>query len=889
MNSEEAVLHADFTLYAGFLLQHLEEATEAYNRLLAEYGLDSLLYEILPGAKTNEALQAFLQALVEGKAVAYERHLLNAWGSTLTAEQASVQSLQMLDTLLVKKLLLVHFLPHFTSDPQELASLSAQIEKLHHLLIKQLFEIAAGMQKVTLIKKEEALEAIHEQLQASQDEVEERSLQLKATNDALLEANESLTEKERIIEKIAETSTDFIYIFDLTLHRTTFANRNIFWELLGISQDAFYALDTEAFKQIFYPGDFEKREQFYQDFQLVKAEEMREVEISLLHGDGRYHTFLLKGTVFRRTAEGIPDQVICISQDITRLKQSEIELRHSLVTLKNFNEELQTINQELAEQKYFIEQVTHTIPSYIFIFDLLTFTASYFNRDLLEDLGYPLEEIKARGLSMIKRLFYPGDYEKRNHFYGSFIKEKDQEIKELELRILHSDGQYRAFLIRNTVFKRDSEGVPNQVIGIAQDITQLKQTENDLRKAWLQLNEANEELTRTEETLKELNNELEERIGKSTLELAASNERFELVAQATNDAIWDRIYGQDYIHWNQSFEQIFGYIGDEEKNNPSVNGWFERMHPEDREGIRQSLEQSIYLGNTSWGREYRFLRSDGTYAYVLSRAVILYDNQQNPQRLVGSMMDISHLKDTEFTLQKRNEELIKINADLDNFIYVASHDLKHPVTNLEGLLAMLREHLQPKEDAESEKWLNLMDVSTVRLRKTIQDIAEISKVQKGLEEAYEVLNFEHILDEIKIDIFNLISQAGAIIYTDFQVKEISYSHKNLRSILYNLLSNALKYRSPDRLVVVQLATYWHEGNIILTVQDNGLGLNPQQQAKLFTMFKRLHTHVEGTGIGLYMIKRIIENNGGKIFVTSESQVGTTFTIQFKPTFAHEKT
>ncbi|MES2731288.1 MAG: PAS domain-containing protein [Bacteroidota bacterium] len=1054
MNSDEAVLHSDFNLYAVFLLKHVEAATEAYNHLSAEYGLASPVSTTVPGAKplhVNHSLQSFLQSLVEGKAAEYERQQLAEWKTrqALAEEHAYANATQMLDGLLVRKLLLVQFLPHFTSDPHELASLCAQIEKFHHILNKQLFKICLEMQKTALVEKQAALEATNEELQASQEEVQTGSIELQAINEALLELNDSLTEKKRFIEKITETSPDVIYIFDLTLHKTTYVNRNIFLHILGLRKDEFYALEPEAIKDIFYPGDYEKREQYYRDF-LLAEEEIREIELRLKHADGRYHSFLLKGTVFRRTPQGVPDQIISIFQDITRLKQTEADLRDTLSTLQNYNEELEAINLELADRKHFIEQVTNTIPSYIFIFDLVSFKASYFNRNLLQDLGYSLDEIQEQGISMIKKLFYPGDYERRNHFYANFSTADGQEIREIELKMLHADGWYRSFLIRNTVFRRSPHGIPNQVIGIAQDITHLKeieadlrgtllqlqlsneqttianekllnasnelaqrnhfiekvanavpntffiidipslqpvyvnkdkihtigftreefynltvselkkhihsndyevycqfyqdfisaedkevreinirikhedgghrfflvsgsvfrrtdegmpdqvlsisqdithlkQTEDELRKALFQLNEANEALTRTEETLKELNTDLEERIGQSMLELAASNERFELVAQATNDAIWDRNYGEDYIHWNQSFEQIFGYINDEEKKNPTVDTWFERMHPEDRESVRQAVEHSIYTSNTSWGSEYRFLRSDGTYAYVLSRAVILYDDFQKPHRLVGSMMDISHLKETEFTLQKQNKELVKINDDLDNFIYVASHDLKHPVTNLEGLLAMLREHLQPQQDEESEKWLSLMDVSTVRLKKTIQDIAEISKVQKGLEEAYEVLYFASVLDEVKIDIANLIAQAGATITTDFKVKEIGYSHKNLRSILYNLLSNALKYRSPDRPVVVQLATYWQEGNIILTVQDNGLGLNAQQQAKLFTMFKRLHTHVEGTGIGLYMIKRIIENNGGRIFVTSESQVGTTFTINFKPTFAHEKT
>ena len=107
------------------------------------------------------------------------------------------------------------------------------------------------------------------------------------------------------------------------------------------------------------------------------------------------------------------------------------------------------------------------------------------------------------------------------------------------------------------------------------------------------------------------------------------------------------------------------------------------------------------------------------------------------------------------------------------------------------------------------------------------------------------------------------------------------SPKNLRSLVYNLLSNAVKYRAPDRAPVVHLRAYQTpQGPTVLEVHDNGLGLDKAQQAKLFGMFQRLHTHVEGSGIGLYIVKKIIENAGGTIAVQSQPGIGTTFTVSF---------
>ncbi|MDQ3395707.1 MAG: ATP-binding protein, partial [Bacteroidota bacterium] len=131
---------------------------------------------------------------------------------------------------------------------------------------------------------------------------------------------------------------------------------------------------------------------------------------------------------------------------------------------------------------------------------------------------------------------------------------------------------------------------------------------------------------------------------------------------------------------------------------------------------------------------------------------------------------------------------------------------------------------------------------------------------------------------IKTEIAKLWMESGVELVEDYKVVNIFYAKKNIRSILYNLLTNALKYRSYDKPLKVEIKTF-EEGDFdVYSIKDNGLGLTPNQQTKVFSMFKRLHTHVEGSGIGLYIVKRIIENSGGKITVESELDVGTTFKV-----------
>jgi light-regulated signal transduction histidine kinase (bacteriophytochrome) len=148
-------------------------------------------------------------------------------------------------------------------------------------------------------------------------------------------------------------------------------------------------------------------------------------------------------------------------------------------------------------------------------------------------------------------------------------------------------------------------------------------------------------------------------------------------------------------------------------------------------------------------------------------------------------------------LSGKNAELQRINADLDNFIYAASHDLRAPIANLESILAMLRKRLTGRLDPTEAPLMEFAATAIGRLKQTIKDLTEISKVQRETDEPAEEVEFGEMLRDVQLDIAGLLAESGAVIRTDFAVPSIHYARKNIRSILYNLLSNAVKYRSPN--------------------------------------------------------------------------------------------
>ncbi|MBC6611346.1 PAS domain-containing sensor histidine kinase [Hymenobacter sp. BT507] len=241
------------------------------------------------------------------------------------------------------------------------------------------------------------------------------------------------------------------------------------------------------------------------------------------------------------------------------------------------------------------------------------------------------------------------------------------------------------------------------------------------------------------------------------------------------------------------------------------------------------------------------------------------------------------LTTTNEELRESNTHLTRTNADLDTFIYTASHDLKSPITNIEGLLLALGDVL-PIEVRQGElvaHLLTLLDDTVHRFRNTITQLTDLVRLQQSQQGLVEQLDLAAVLESVIHDLAPEIQAAGATVQVAIPAGlRVGFVPANLRSIVYNLLSNAVKYRAPDRATQVWVRAAPHPNTVTLSVQDNGLGLDEVQQGRLFQVFQRLHTHVEGTGVGLYMIKRLIENGGATIAVSSTPGVGTTFTATF---------
>lgn len=407
------------------------------------------------------------------------------------------------------------------------------------------------------------------------------------------------------------------------------------------------------------------------------------------------------------------------------------------------------------------------------------------------------------------------------------------------------------------------------------EITGKKKSEEKILMAY-------EELKKAEQELIMLNNKLEERVAERTRELAASEERFRLVSMATNDVVWDWDLVKNEIWWSDTLEGMLGYKpGQLEKG---LNGWFSQVHPDDQDRIRKGINQALNQGRGQWSDEYRVARADGTYAFVFNRAYILFNEYQIPYRVLGSFIDLTDLKQAQAELQETNAHLLRVVQDLDTFVYTASHDLKSPVANVEGLVLLLEQEISEEERlpaSQTQPLFEMIKDSINGFKTVVEDLTDVARIQKENGEEAELVDLAEVLEQVKANIPDLLAESQARFGIDFRVRAIHFSRRNLYSIFYNLVSNALKYRHPDQVPQVTLRTDLVENQVVLTVADNGLGISEENVPKLFNLFKRFHSHVAGTGMGLYIVKRMMDNAGGRIEVQSLEGTGTTFRLYFK--------
>lgn len=532
------------------------------------------------------------------------------------------------------------------------------------------------------------------------------------------------------------------------------------------------------------------------------------------------------------------------------------------------------------------------------------------------------------------------------------------------------------------------------------NITDRKTAEQKLRKNY-------HELITAREGLKTLNLQLEDRVTERTQKLTESEERFNLVAKATNDTIWDWNLVNNTMWRSETFTSMFGYERDDNTNR--IGFWFDKIHPDDRQWVEDGVYNAINNHEKQWSAEYRFLKADNTYAYILDRGSILEDEFKTPYRLVGSIINITAQKEAENRrvellelIQKQQKEFYSIfdnapalitirrgpeltyeftnkafcefygdqdyigkkstevqtdlnNGDLllaekqvlqsnqayikrgfhllkynhktsekedcwfdfiltpvftssseidgialfgfdvtglikareateelmhkkDEFMSIASHELKTPVTSLKGSLQILQ-RMTANLDAKDQmvSFIEKAAKQTGKLTILLDDLLDVTKIQEGkLQLNYSRFDAFAMVKE-SIEEVKAQGHSHELILEDECVMEIEADRARLEQVVINFLTNAIKYSPKAKKVIVRCS--FTESAFKVEVQDFGIGIPKNKKDYLFDRFYRVQessTHFSGLGLGLYISAEIVKRHHGEIGVESSSGEGSTF-------------
>ncbi|HLV15515.1 MAG TPA: PAS domain-containing protein [Xanthomarina sp.] len=354
---------------------------------------------------------------------------------------------------------------------------------------------------------------------------------------------------------------------------------------------------------------------------------------------------------------------------------------------------------------------------------------------------------------------------------------------------------------------------------------------------------------------------------------------WQLAVEMTNVGVWEFDTLNQKVYFSKASKRIIGF-----ENDPTfgdhINDWNDRVHPDDREKYFQDFQDYINGLKNMYVNEHRVKCKDGRYKWVLDKGKILdRDPDGNPIRFIGTHVDITEHIESEIKLTDTLNIITKQNNQLKNFAHIVTHNLKQHAANFESLLAFHDEAETNQEKNEIVAYLNTLSTS---LTKTITNLTEIVSIQNNrtarIEKLYLAKEIDNILDVLnvvitanKAEIFNKINR-NLYIY---------YNPSYIESIIQNLLTNAIKYKHPDRNPVITIESKIVAETIQIRISDNGLGIDLEKFGdSIFGLYKTFHKNHDSEGIGLYLIKNQIETFGGTIEVESEVNVGTCFIIKF---------
>jgi len=709
----------------------------------------------------------------------------------------------------------------------------------------------------------EDLETANEELQSSNEELLSSNEELQSSNEELQSLNEELytlnTEHQMKIRELVELNDDLNNYFRSTNIAQIFLDAQLnIRKFNPASTEIINLIETDAGRPFSDITANFKYNQLIDDIREVeRTRAVMEKEVTLNQGKN----FLLRIMPYI-TREKKYAGIIITFVDIT--------------TITNLNNIIRSVFNATTSAIFALHTVTDQRGK------IIDFTIDAANEKAQEWFGN--KEVALTG----KSLLATAPVLTTQELFGEYLSVVLDDVK------LHRDLAIESM---DMWFELTAAKMPDGLVVTLTDITDKKKAVHKIRKNYSELNEVKENLRR-------LNKELEDKVKERTRELSFSEERFRLVARATNDALWDWDLTADKVWWSDAFRNTFGH----DETTMNRKAWLAHVHPDDREAVKKSVHTAIHDNYNQWSQEYRFQMADGGYANVLDRGYILHNEFGVPYRMLGSMLDLTALRKAEQEikmmnevleekvkqrteqLQAMNHQLESSNRDLQLFASVASHDLQEPLRKIHMLTKIVKDRHADNWGEDTVVYLNKIMQSATRMKALVNNILHFSRLSNDLS-GFEMTDVAQIIKEVREDFEMAIRDKNAEI-TVSEIPQMEVIKPHIQQVFQNLIGNALKFSRKDVPPVITIKAWLvnersmtappdeHGRWCRIEVKDNGIGFDEQFRTRIFDLFQRLNSKdkFEGTGIGLAIVKKIVEKHNGLIAANSQEGKGAVFSI-----------
>jgi PAS domain S-box-containing protein len=497
------------------------------------------------------------------------------------------------------------------------------------------------------------------------------------------------------------------------------------------------------------------------------------------------------------------------------------------------------LKDKIEEESLLSKKLISASPAITFLFDIVQNKEIFISGKVKEVMGFTEQELLEIGGNVLILRAHPDDIAFIAQSIEKLVQRNNESVELVEYRFLHKDGKYRWLRTYFVVFRRDEQGQPVELLGKTFEATSEKQTALALETREKQLLEA-----------------------QSLAHIGSFDWNMNESYSVNTPEVY-KIFEMDH---HQRYEEFMTHV-----------------HPDDIQHVKDAIAASFISG--TYDCEYRYIK-DGKEKVIWSLGKVIFENGA-PQRMIGTVQDVTDIKAIERELLKKTKQLEESNKSLQQFASIASHDLKEPLRKISMFADIVMETEKDRLSQTSIDRLRRMQASSNSMMKMIQDILAFSMLET--KQNKEKVDLNKLVKEITDLLDERISEKKATIDCD-RLPEAYVIPSQFRQMLQNLISNALKFSRKDVLPRIEIKYKWvtrpkqalksAPRYLQLNVCDNGIGIEQEYLETVFDLFKRLHpkAEYEGTGLGLAITKRIIDNHDGHINATSRVGEGTCFHI-----------